>query len=164
MSGVSAQWIWLAIGIVLLVTEIATTTLVALPLALGAFAAAVVALFGGPVELQFAAAAIAAVGGFAGLRPLARRINSSGTVEGIGAHRLINATAIALTPIDPDEGGLVRIGGEEWHASTGTGAPAAVGARLRVVAVEGSRVVVVEHGATDQPAPSSDGQPGEEGP
>jgi len=162
MSGVSAQWIWLAIGIVLLVTEIATTTLVALPLALGAFAAAVVALFGGPVELQFAAAAVAAVGGFAGLRPLARRINSSGMVEGIGAHRLINATAIALTPIDPDEGGLVRIGGEEWHATTGTGAPVDAGTRLRVVAVEGSRVVV-DHHAEDEPTPTSDGQPGEEG-
>jgi len=142
MTGISSQWIWLAIGIILLVTEIATTTLVALPLALGAFAAAVVALFGGPIEVQFAAAAVAAVGGFAGLRPLARRINASGTVEGIGAHRLINATAVALTDLDPDAGGLVRIGGEEWHATTSTPSGVAAGTRLRVVAVEGARVVV----------------------
>lgn len=153
MAGLEAQWVWVGIGLVLLVTEIAVSSLVALPLALGAFAAGAVALFGGGIELQFAAAAVVAVGSFAGLRPLARRLNQAGQVEGIGAHRLTNATAVALSAIDDTDGGMVRAGSEEWHATSGSGDTIAAGSRLRILGVEGSRLVVVPD---DDHAPEGD--------
>lgn len=148
MAGVDAQWIWVGIGLVLLIAEIATSSLVALPLALAAFAAAVVALLGGGLELQFAAAAVVATGAFAGLRPVARRLNDQGTVEGIGAHRLTNSTGVALSPIDESGSGTARAGSEQWHATSASGELIPEGSRLRIVRVEGTRLVVVPLGAT----------------
>lgn len=142
MAGVEAQWIWVGIGLALLIAEIATASFIALPLSLGAFAAAVVALFGGGIEMQFAAAAVMAVGSFAALRPVARRLNDRGTVEGIGAHRLTNTTAIALSAIDDSGGGLVRAGSEQWPATSRGGNTIPEGTRLRVLSVEGTRLIV----------------------
>ena len=145
MDGINAEWVWVGIGLVLLVTEIATTAFVALPLAFGAFAAAIVALVGGGGAFQFVAAAVVAVGSFAALRPVAERMNDEGTVEGIGAHRLTNSRAVALTVIDDSDEGRARTGSEDWHATSESGDIIPEGTRLRVVRVEGTRLIVVPH-------------------
>jgi membrane protein implicated in regulation of membrane protease activity len=150
MDTISWQWIWLALGIVLLITEVATTALVVLPLAIGAFAAATVAFFGGPVDLQFVVAAAVSVVSFAGIRPLAKRVNKAGTVEGIGAHRLTNARGVAASDIDRSGTGLVQIEGEQWHAATVDDVAIAAGSTVRILRVEGSKVMVVPY------VPSSD--------
>jgi membrane protein implicated in regulation of membrane protease activity len=145
MNAISWQWIWLALGIVLLITEVATTAFVVLPLAIGAFAAATVAFFGGPVDVQFVVAAAVSVVSFAGIRPLAKRVNQSGQVEGIGSHRLTNARGVAISDIDRTGTGMVQIGGEQWHGATVDDLAIAQGADVRIVGVEGSKVLVVPY-------------------
>lgn len=151
MDTISWQWIWLALGIALLITEVATTALVVLPLAIGAFAAAVVAFFGGPVDLQFVTAAVVSVVSFAAIRPLATRVNKAGQVEGIGAHRLTNARGVALSDIDRSGTGMVQIEGEQWHGATVDDIVIAEGSDVRIIRVEGSKVMVAPHsGPTDE--------------
>jgi membrane protein implicated in regulation of membrane protease activity len=145
MDAISWQWIWLVLGIVLLITEVATTAFVVLPLAIGAFAAATVALFGGPVDIQFVVAAAVSVVSFAAIRPLAKRVNQSGQVEGIGSHRLTNARGVALSDIDRTGTGMVQIGGEQWHGATIDDLAIAQGADVRILRVEGSKVLVVPY-------------------
>lgn len=145
MDTIPWQWIWLALGIVLLITEVATTALVVLPLAIGAFAAATVAFFGGPVDLQFVVAAAVSVVSFAGIRPLAKRVNQAGQVEGIGAHRLTNARGVAASDIDRSGTGMVRIEGEQWHAATIDDIVITEGSTVRILRVEGSKVMVIPY-------------------
>lgn len=156
MDAISWQWIWLALGIVLLITEVATTALVVLPLAIGAFAAAIVAFFGGPVDLQFVVAAAVSVVSFAGIRPLAKRVNKAGQVEGIGAHRLTNSRGVAITDIDRSGTGMVQIEGEQWHGATVDDHCITEGSAVRILRVEGSKVMVVPYvestGINDPPA------------
>lgn len=160
METISWQWIWLALGIVLLITEVATTALVVLPLALGAFAAAIVAFFGGPVDLQFVVAAAVSVVSFAGIRPLAKRVNKAGQVEGIGAHRLTNSRGVAITDIDRSGSGMVQIEGEQWHGATVDDHPITEGSAVRILRVEGSKVMVVPYvdspGIDDPPTSEHD--------
>jgi membrane protein implicated in regulation of membrane protease activity len=156
MDTISWQWIWLALGIALLITEVATTALVVLPLAIGAFAAAVVAFFGGPVDLQFVTAAVVSVVSFAAIRPLATRVNKAGQVEGIGAHRLTNARGVALSDIDRSGTGMVQIEGEQWHGATVDDIVIAEGSDVRILRVEGSKVMVAPHSEpTTEPTPGS---------
>jgi membrane protein implicated in regulation of membrane protease activity len=149
MDPFSWQWIWLALGIALLITEVATTALVVLPLAIGAFAAATVAFFGGAVELQFVSAAAVSVVSFAAIKPLAARVNKAGQVEGIGAHRLTNARGVALSDIDRSGTGMVQIGGEQWHGATVDDIVIVEGSDVRIIRVEGSKVMVVPHHRPD---------------
>ena len=158
MDSISWQWIWLALGIALLITEVATTALVVLPLAIGAFAAAIVAFFGGPVDLQFVSAAVVSVVSFAAIRPLAARVNKAGQVEGIGAHRLTNARGVALSDIDRSGTGMVQIAGEQWHGATVDDIVIAEGTDVRIIRVEGSKVMVApfSESSDERTAASSD--------
>jgi membrane protein implicated in regulation of membrane protease activity len=84
------------------------------------------------------------VGALVALRPLARRLDRSGAVEGIGSRRLIGRTGVILDgiPGGPHEMGLVRVDREEWRAGSVDGAPIAEGVTIRVVDVQGTCLVV----------------------
>ena len=76
---------------------------------------AITSLFGAPLWLQvvvFAVASFAAVGV---LRPIARRHLSMPHAIRTGSAALVGAQAVVLKRVDAN-GGLVRIGGEDWSA------------------------------------------------
>jgi membrane protein implicated in regulation of membrane protease activity len=135
------RWIWLAAGVVLLGLEMSTTALVALPLAVGAFAAAVAAFAGAGLSLQLVAAAAAAAASFAGLRPLSRRLDQTGPAVGAGADRLMHAEGRVLS--SSATGGTVQVDGEQWPAVTPDGEPLPAEARVLVLEVRGTRLVVL---------------------
>jgi membrane protein implicated in regulation of membrane protease activity len=135
------RWIWLAVGAGLLGLEMATTALVALPLAVGALAAALAGFLGAGVPVQFLVAAVAAAVSFAGLRPLSRRIDRAGPPVGAGADRLLHAEGRVLT--SSSGGGTVQVDGEQWPAVTVDGEPLPTEARVLVVEVRGTRLVVL---------------------
>src|SRR5690606_23429305 len=83
---------------------------------------------------------------FAGLRPLARRVDAltADSQSGVGATRLIGETAVVLADIGPEPHaiGMVRVGREEWRAATTDGSAVPAGSVVSVAEVRGTRLLV----------------------
>ena len=141
----SWRWIWLAVAVAGLAGEILTAgTFFLLPFGIGAGAACVAAFAGAELGLQWLLFVVVTAAATAVVRPIAKRLDAGTTTEGIGARRLIGQSALVLTDIPGglDETGLVRVGREEWRAQSDTGTAVAAGARLTVLDVVGTRLIV----------------------
>ncbi len=131
---------------VLSALEIVAPGLVLLPFGLGAGIAAVAGFLGAAPAVQLIVFLVASFCCFMGLRPLARRLNSSDSGDGVGANRLIGVSGVVLEPIASGETGLVRVDREEWRAESEAGQVLVPGMAIRVTEVRGTRVVVTpEH-------------------
>jgi membrane protein implicated in regulation of membrane protease activity len=139
-------WIaWVVAALILAVGEIFTPGLFFLgPIALAAVAAAIAAAAGLDVALQVLVFAGASLASLAVLRPLARAHLHMPPALRTGTAALEGAHAIVLQRVDQD-GGLVRIGGEDWSARAfmpdQTIEP---GTRVEVVKIEGATALVYE--------------------
>ena len=139
------RWVWLAVAVVGLAGEIATTgTFFLLPFGIGAAVACLAAFAGAGIALQWLLFVVASALASAAVRPLARRLDRNVATDGIGARRWIGMSALVLDdiPAGPDETGLVRVGREEWRAQSVDGTPVVAGERVTVVDVTGTRLVV----------------------
>lgn len=135
------RWLWTGLAVVMGVGEIFTAGFFLLPFAIGAGAAAVLAWLGVAVLAQWLV--FFGVSLFA-LVYLRRFISRQDELDqpSVGANRWVNSKGVVLEAIDPlGSTGLVRIGGEEWRASSDTPIPA--GAEVLVKAISGSKVMVV---------------------
>jgi len=141
-----AAWLaWAIAAVLLAIGEIFTPGLFFLgPVALAAVAAAVASVFGAAVWLQlvvFAAGSFASLGL---LRPIARAHLSMPAAIRTGTAALEGARAVVLQRVDQN-GGRVRIGGEEWSARSYM--PDQVlepGTQVEVVKIEGATALVYE--------------------
>jgi membrane protein implicated in regulation of membrane protease activity len=137
-------WIaWSIAAVLLAVGEIFTPGLFFLgPVALAAVAGAVAAVAGAAVWLQlvvFVAASFASLGL---LRPIARAHLRMPAAIRTGAAALEGARALVLQRVD-ENGGRVRIGGEEWSARSFM--PDQVfeeGTQVEVAKIEGATALV----------------------
>jgi membrane protein implicated in regulation of membrane protease activity len=121
------------------------------PFAVGALAAAVAALIA-PVVVSWVVFIVVSMGAFFGMRPLARRLDAKAPeVAGIGANRLLGIEGIVLAPISatPGDAGLVKVGTEQWRADTRPGVALAAGTKIRVIKVQGTRLLVEPVGIDD---------------
>ncbi len=139
----SAWILWAIAAVLLAVGEIFTPGLFFLgPVALAAVAAGLAAVAGAAAWLQglvFVLGALASVGL---LRPIARAHLSMPRAIRTGTAALEGAHATVLQRVD-DEGGRVRIGGEEWSARSYV--PSEVfeaGAQVEVARIEGATALV----------------------
>jgi membrane protein implicated in regulation of membrane protease activity len=137
--------IWTIVALALAVGEIFTPGLFFLgPVALAALAALIVALLGAGSVLQlivFIAGAVASVGL---IRPIAKAHLHMPTALRTGTAALTGAKAVVLRRVDAD-GGLVRIGGEEWSARAYMeGQVYEPGDRVEVVKIEGATALVYQ--------------------
>jgi membrane protein implicated in regulation of membrane protease activity len=113
---VDAWLAWSIAAVALVVGEIMTPGLFFLgPIALAAVAGAVASLVGAPLWLQLIVFAGASFASLALLRPIARRHLRMPHAIRTGAAALVGARAVVLQRVDAN-GGLVRIGGEDWSA------------------------------------------------
>ena len=141
-----AAWLaWAIAALLLAVGEILTPGLFFLgPVALAAVAAAIAAVVGAAVWLQlvvFAAASFASLGI---LRPIARAHLRMPAALRTGTAALVGAHAVVLQRVDQN-GGRVRIGGEEWTARAFM--PDQVleaGTKVEVVKIEGATALVLQ--------------------
>ena len=141
-----AAWLaWAIAAVLLAIGEIFTPGLFFLgPVAVAAVAAAVASVFGAAVWLQLV---IFAAGSFASLgllRPIARAHLSMPAAIRTGTAALEGARAVVLQRVDQN-GGRVRIGGEEWSARSYM--PDQVlepGTQVEVVKIEGATALVYE--------------------
>lgn len=137
--------IWSIVALVLVVGEIFTPGMFFLgPVALAAVAAAIVDLVGGGAILQLIVFIAGAIASVLIVRPIARSHLHVPAPLRTGTAALTGAKAVVLQRVDSD-GGLVRIGGEEWSARAYMdGQSYEPGARVEVVKIEGATALVYQ--------------------
>lgn len=141
-------WVWLGVAVVFALVELIFVggSFIILPWAASAFVAAILAFYDVSVEIQWAVFVLGGAAMFAGLYRWARRFMDENTMDpGVGADRLVGLTAIVTAPIRPDDTerrGRVTIDGEVWGAVSDGNYAIDTGARVRVLSMKGTRVVV----------------------
>jgi membrane protein implicated in regulation of membrane protease activity len=141
-----AAWlVWAIAALLLALGEIFTPGLFFLgPIAIAAVAAAFVSLAGPALWLQLLVFAGAALASLAVLRPIARAHLRMPPALRTGTAALQGARAVVLQRVDQN-GGRVKIGGEEWSARAYM--PDQVlepGTQVEVVQIEGATALVYE--------------------
>ena len=141
-------WVWLivAIGFALIELTVLGGSFVLLPFAVSAFAAAILAYYDVAIEIQWA---VFLAGGGLLFFVLARWARSflkeNQLAPGVGADRLVGRPGIVMVDIDPDDTnrrGRVNVDGEVWGALTSLEQALPAGMKVRVLAMQGTRVVV----------------------
>lgn len=139
----SNAWVaWLALAVILGVTEMITLDFTLLMLAAGALAGAGVALIvPGLVWLQIGVAVVVAVLMLALLRPtLLRRVRAMPGYRS-SLDKMIGSAGLALTEVTT-VGGEVKVGGEIWTARSLDGTTIPAGTEVEVYEIDGAVAVV----------------------
>jgi membrane protein implicated in regulation of membrane protease activity len=139
-----ALWagVWFVAAAVLAIGEMATAGFFLLPFAVGATAAAILALADVGVPLQLISFVVVSLISLYLIQQFARN-DTQGELHRVGAARYIGAPAIVTEPIDRRAGdGFVRMGTETWRATSLTDTIIPAGVEVRVVEVDGVRLVV----------------------
>jgi len=148
-------WIWLGAAVVFALVELVFVggSFIILPWAVSAFVAAILAFYDVPIEVQWT---VFVFGGailfFILYRWAQRFMRDAPRVPGVGAGRMVGMTGIVTTEISPDDHdrrGRVRIEGETWNALADGDGGIAEGQRVKVLGVQGTRVVVAPIVADD---------------
>ena len=135
--------LWLVLGVLLVVSEVVSLTLVLGMLGVGALVAAGVAFAGlGPL-LQILAFAGASTGLLLFVRPPVKAaLDRGGTTERTDVRVLQGASAVVVQRVT-DDSGQVRLNGELWRARPyAGGGPVDVGKAVSVAAVEGATLLI----------------------
>lgn len=162
----SWRWVWLAAMVLFALGEIFVPgTFFMISFALGAAAASITAFLGGGIVLEWVLFVAVSAGSLAVLVPIGRRLDRVHTGPGAGANRWVGQDAVVLAEIPEGvhETGLVRVEREEWRAESADGRAVPSGTRVRVVRVDGTRLVVEAPEPPDR-APAGSDVPGTSGP
>jgi membrane protein implicated in regulation of membrane protease activity len=138
--------VWFLSAVVLLVAEMLAPGFWLACLAVGCVAAGLVGLvpFAG-VALQTVVFAATSLGSMIGLRPLMLRRFQLGPGSGVrtGVDALLGKRGVVLERIDPvSRLGRVKVEGEDWRGASVDDSPIEVGARVTVIQVDGTTLVV----------------------
>lgn len=140
--GVAIWVIWFVLAAAAVVGEIFTAGFFLLWFGVGAAAAGGLALLGTGFGWQLAAFVVVSGGLLAVSRRFAERF-SKPQPPGIGADRFVGLRGLSLEDIDDVANtGRVRLGREEWRADSETGKKIPAGARVEVVRMDGTHLVV----------------------
>ena len=139
------EWVlWMIAAGLLAVGEMFTLGFFLGPVAVAAVTAAIVALAGGGVALQWIVFTAVAGASVLVLRPIARRHLRTPLQLRTGTAALIGSPALVLERVD-GHGGQVKIGGEIWSARAfdedQTFEP---GTRVEVLKIDGATALVAE--------------------
>lgn len=136
------QIVWLVLLILFAATEAATVGLTSVWFAIGSLGALICALLGGSIWLQIGIFIVLSVVCLVALRPLAKKYLNN-RVEPTNADRVIGQEAQVTQAIDNIQGtGAVTIGGVTWTARSEHDTPIPAGAMVRVLRIEGVKVMV----------------------
>lgn len=139
------EWVlWMIAAGVLAVGEMLTLGFFAGPIAIAAVTAAIVALAGGGLALQWIVFTAMSAASLVVLRPIARRhMRTPGQLR-TGTAALVGASAVVLERVDRD-GGTVKLAGEVWTARSYDDDHAfEPGARVEVLKIDGATALVSE--------------------
>lgn len=139
-----SQWtaVWLIAAGVLAIGEMLTAGFFLLPFAVGAGAAGVLAVVGVGIPFQITVFMIVSVLFLWLLQRVAVK-DVHGDLLPVGAARYIGSSALVVDEVNRLLGtGRVKMGTEDWRATTDGDAPIAAGTEVKVVEVRGARLVV----------------------
>ena len=139
------EWVWWMIAAgVLAIGEIATLGFFLGPVAIAAVTAAIVALAGGGVAVQWIVFIAVSLASLLVLRPIARRHLRTPSQLRTGTAALVGRPAVVLERVDRD-GGQVKLAGEIWSARSYDDDEAfEPGARVEVLKIDGATALVAE--------------------
>ncbi len=139
------DWVWWMIAAgVLAVGEIATLGFFLGPIAIAAVTAAIVALVGGGLALQWIVFIAMSLASLLVLRPIATRHLRTPAQLRTGTAALVGSQAVVLERVDRD-GGQVKLAGEVWSArSYDEDESFEPGARVEVLKIDGATALVAE--------------------
>jgi membrane protein implicated in regulation of membrane protease activity len=141
-------WVWLGIAVFFALIELTVLagSFVLLPFAVSAFAAALLGFYDVAIEIQWLVFVAGGALLWIVLYRYAQRFAGANELQpGVGADRLVGLSGIVTTAIDPDDTerrGRVTAHGEVWGAISESGRPLAQGTHVKIVAVNGTKVVV----------------------
>ncbi|MCL2504475.1 MAG: NfeD family protein [Coriobacteriia bacterium] len=140
-------WVWVALAVILSIAEIATAGFFLLPFGIGAAVAAVLELCSpGSITAQWIAFIGVSSLLLVGTRRFAGIVTHEPPVK-VAGDRLLGKTGIVIESIDPaNNKGQVRVEREEWRAEAPGAGMVEVGTAVKVVSVEGTRLVVSVQG------------------
>lgn len=137
-------WIWMVLAALFIIGEIFTAGFFILWFGIGAAVAGLLAMLGLHAGWQWGSFIV--VSGI--LLAVSRRFADRVTQEqppGIGANRWIGKTAVVVEEInEADNCGRIRLEGEEWRACSENGEIIALGTKVTVLKVEGTRLIVTQ--------------------
>lgn len=133
---------WIIVGVILAIGEIASTSFVLLWFALGSLVGALVAFLGASPQVQLLSFGFASLVLVLFTRPLSRRFfKSQHTATNMEA--LVGTEALVTETIDNIEGtGLIKIYGQEWPARSVDNTLIEKGNMVIIKAVTGVRLLV----------------------
>jgi membrane protein implicated in regulation of membrane protease activity len=139
------EWVlWMVAAGLLAVGEMFSLSFFLGPVAVAAVTAAIVALAGGGVALQWIVFIAISAASLAVLRPIARRHLRTPMQLRTGTAALVGAPAIVLERVD-GRGGQVKIRGEIWSARSFDEDEAyEPGTRVEVLKIDGATALVAE--------------------
>jgi membrane protein implicated in regulation of membrane protease activity len=139
------DWVWWMIAAgVLAIGEIATLGFFLGPIAIAAVTAAIVALVGGGLALQWIVFIVVSLASLVVLRPIARRHLRTPAQLRTGTAALVGKPAVVVERVDRD-GGQVKLAGEVWSARSYDDDEAfEAGTRVEVMKIDGATALVAE--------------------
>jgi membrane protein implicated in regulation of membrane protease activity len=139
------EWVlWMIAAGLLAVGEMFTLGFFLGPVAIAAVLAAIVALAGGGVALQWIVFTAVAGASVLVLRPIARRHLRTPLQLRSGTAALVGSPALVMERVD-GQGGQVKIGGEIWSARSFDEDQAfEPGTRVEVLKIDGATALVAE--------------------
>jgi membrane protein implicated in regulation of membrane protease activity len=137
---------WIVAGVVLLAVELHHFALYALFVAVGCFAAAIVAVIGpGAIAAQVAVAVLVTAAGILVVRPrVSQTLERHGGHRGRGTHGgLVGHEVVTLDLVGgPGRAGHVMLAGERWLAASGADVDLPAGTTVLITGVEGTTLIV----------------------
>ncbi|RLT39952.1 MAG: NfeD family protein [Chloroflexi bacterium] len=146
-------WGWLVLALIFFAAEIFTAGFVLLCFGIGALAAAGLAFFGLGLTWQLLGFIVVSSAAVLLSRPFAERVTSTGP-QSVAGDRVLGKRAVVLQAIDPIANtGMVRVGTEEWRATSVDHSTIAKDSIVEVIGVEGVRLQVrrITGSTTNQP-------------
>jgi len=133
---------WLILAGILLIGEVFSAGFFLFWFSIGAAAAGFTALFGANEIVQLIVFVVVSGVLFATGRKFANRVTKK-QPPGIGADRFVGGTGVVLEEINVTSNtGKIRLNQESWRAESENGEIVPVGAAVKVLRVDGTRVIV----------------------
>ena len=137
----SLWMIWFIIAIVFIVMEIFTPTFFFLSLGIGAIMAGLLSFVSASIPFQILVFVVIAFLVFLWMKKVSGKWFDTKT-DKTNVYALQNKTGIVTKTITSETKGYIKIGGEEWPATTEDEKPIDTGQRVRIISIEGNKLIV----------------------
>ncbi|MBR2108946.1 MAG: NfeD family protein [Ruminococcus sp.] len=135
-------FVWIIFAVFMLVCEILTTQLVSIWFVLGGIAAAITCIFTDDLLIQTLVFVLVSLIALLATRPLVKKFLKN-KKEPTNSDRLVGRVAIVTMDIVNQTGeGQVNVDGKIWSAKSSDGCEIKSGASVKIVSIEGVKLVV----------------------